>query len=163
MLDGYMLANNIEHPQDCGESSANPMGQQKAWSPVHPHILPTSPALSLPPVPSPLCTPAEDHVDPDMPDTRADATLLDNGYNLIQCDDLDDNAWTAGPSDAPGSPDVSQHLGPYDTSQLPDANHMGPPEDFEPESLRLDGEGEAMVTAIRLPKLQMTQVFIDLL
>ena len=52
-----------------------------------------------------------------MPDTGADATLLDNGYDLIQCDDLDNNAQTAGPSDAPGSPDAAQPPGSPNISQ----------------------------------------------
>jgi hypothetical protein len=40
MLDGYMLANNIERPRDRGEpsTSSTESGQRKARSPVHPRI-----------------------------------------------------------------------------------------------------------------------------
>lgn len=110
-----------------------------------------------------------------MPDTGTDAMLLENSYDPVQHDDLDNDIQTAGPSDAspppappdasqpPGSADASQHLGPCDASQLPDADHMGPPENFELESLTLDDKNEDTVTSIHFPKLQTTQVFVNLL
>jgi hypothetical protein len=127
---------------------------------VHPRIQPTSR------VPSPFHAPDEPVIGP--PDAGGDSDLvpLDTGWDPAQQDNFGDNSQAAGPHDASplsGPSDTSEHLGPPDASQLPDADYMGPPEDFEPASLTIDDEAEDMVTSLRLPKLKMTQAFIDLL
>jgi hypothetical protein len=173
MLDGYMLANNIERPRDRGEpsTSSTESGQRKARSPVHPRIPPTSRVPSPPRVPSPSRAPDE----PAIPDAvgESDPTPPDTGWDPLQQDNIDNDTQVAGPRNVsplpgpsdvaqrPESPDTSQHLGPSDASQLPDADYTGPPEDIELAELRID-DGDT-VSSIRLPKLQTTQKFIDLL
>ena len=169
MLDGYMVANNIERPRHRGETSMNLMtsGQRKAQSPVHartphvhsPHHLPLPPhALD------------EENVFPDA-GGNSDPTQPDDttSQDPSQCDDFGDNTQPAGSSGVsplpplPGPSDVSPLPGlrPVDPSQLPDADYMGPPQDIEPDELLVDDEDT--VSSIRLPKLQTTQKFIDLL
>ena len=171
MCEGYMIAKNIEQPQDHGETSTNPIAsvQWKAQSPVHPCILPTPHVHSPPCLLSPPHNLNEETVFPDAGGdsnpTQPDDTT---SWDPLQHDDFCNNTQAAGSSGIslppllPSPSGVSlSGLGPVDPSQLSDADYMGPPQDIELEELIIDHEDT--LSSICLPKLQTTQKFIDIL
>lgn len=164
MLDGYLIANNIERPQaHISSKSLRASEKRKARSPratLHRHNSSLSQSsirriLSPPPTRSRTASPTHGSI---IPDNDDDQIFPDTGCDPVRRDTLGDNSQAA----ASGTSGGTQLSDAGSRSLVPVASDLT--EDFRPDPLEVDGEdeaGDAAVALIHLPKLQTTQKFID--